>query len=149
MGMEIDYYVKVENEDIDTVLDALLELEGSFYKLNSYNVLHASLGTWFERDKVFVLLSKQFPKALITVDEYPEELYFNGITRAYYCNGDMQEVDAEIVFPKCTLIPPKTELRTVYVTIAGVDIPVEVEVLAGVSEEEIYKLAKQQLKNLL
>ncbi len=151
MGSYRDLYVIVEGaelRDIETALDYIVD-GYDFYKITSASCLHCNVSTRYNYDVDFSQLSKQFPNAIITLEIHPEEIYFTGISRVYYCNGDWQEVEADITFPPCTLVPPKTEYRTVNVIILGREIPVEIEVLAGASDEEAYQIAKQQIKNIL
>lgn len=143
MGYETRFIIKIDTYNEEDIINRLSDVSGYYAEDNQI------YGKWYGHEEDLIKVSKEFPTALITVTGYGEDR--GDIWQAYVLNGQYERVEAEIVFPKCTLIPLKTELHTVYVTIAGggVDIPVEVEVLAGASEEEIYKLAKQQLKNLL
>lgn len=149
MGYDNDLYVTADGVDIKAIMRALNEVQDycEFYETSAE--LHTSVSYHFDHDAAFFEVSKRFPLAVIALEIWPEETYYNGITKVYYLNGVKQEVQAEITFPPCKLTPPKTEYRTVNVVILGREIPVEVEVLAGVSEKEAYQIAKQQIKNIL
>lgn len=146
-----DLYVTVEGaelSDIETALDTIVD-GYEFYKITSDDCLHCNVSSHYDYDADFSTLSKQFPRATITLEIHPEEIYFNGISRVYYCNGLRQEVEAEINFPACTLVQPVTEYRTINVVLMGREIPVEVELLNSTTEDEAYQIAKEQLKRLL
>lgn len=149
MGYDNDLYVTVNGADRKTIMRALNEVQDycEFYETSAE--LHTSVSYHFDHDAAFFKVSKQFPLAVIALEIWPEEAYYNGITKIYYLNGVKQEVQADIVFPPCTLVPPKTEYRTINVVILGREIPVEIEILAGASEDEAYQIAKQQIKNIL
>lgn len=151
MGSYRDLYVTVEGaelSDIETALNLIAD-GPDFYKITSDDCLHCNVSTHYDYDADFLTLSKQFPRATITLDIYPEEIYFNGITRVYYRNGNWQQVYADITFPPCTLVQTVTEYRTVNVVLVGREIPVEIEVLNSTTEDEAYQIAREQLKRLL
>lgn len=99
MGSYRDLYVTVEGAelyDIETALDHIVD-GYEFYKITSDDCLHCNVSTRYDYNNDFSQLSKQFPNAIITLEIHPEEIYFNGISRVYYCNGDWQEEVLEII----------------------------------------------------
>lgn len=102
---------------------------------------------WYEWPDDLAKVSKQFPLTLITLHGEGEE---NGdLWRAYAINGEVQKAEAEIIYPPCTLQKPPRNFRTIDVTVAGVEIPIEVEYIGNPPDDELYEIAKAQLKRLI
>lgn len=103
---------------------------------------------WYDHEEILTQVSKEFPRALITVNGYGEER--GDVWRKYFLNGNMEEHRFSVdLFPDCTLARPQFTTTTVYVSVAGVDVPIEVEHMGNENEDGLYAMAKAQLKALL
>lgn len=145
MGYETTFLISADIPT-DNLIDALEEVCGyDFYALNSDTI--SVTGKWYEHEKDIAKVSKKFPGTLFTVKGYGEDK--EDIWVLYALNGNLQRENAEIVFPPCKFTLPKKEYRTVNVTIAGVDVPVEIECYEGTTDDDVYTMARNKLKSLL
>lgn len=157
MGYTLELYVTVENGDLDLVkarLNTEIYERGDtagyrFNKAPGYGVLYVDIHAGWDYTSLFVRVSRLFPAAIIAVDMWPAEPYFNGIKRIYYCNGMQHEVKADIVFPPHSFMPPNKEYRMVNVIVMGREVPVEIECYATTTEDEAYEIAKNIVKSTL
>ena len=102
---------------------------------------------WWKHEEDIKTVSLKYPTAEFSVTGHEEER--DNIWKIYAIGGEIEKVEAIILFPKTTLKPPKITHETIYVTVVGVDIPIEVEYVGTLSDGEKYMLAKNQLKELL
>lgn len=164
MGSTLELYVTVENGNLDQIKTSLNTAiynsrDTTGYRFNKataydnkdnrYDVLFLDCDVRWDYNPFFNEVSKLFPAAVISLEIWPEETYFNDITRVYFCNGMSHEVRAEIVFPPHSFVPPNKEYRTVNVVVMGREVPVEIECYSITTDEEAYQIAKNILKSTL
>ena len=102
---------------------------------------------WYNHEDELQAVSKAHPLSRITVTGYGEEQ--GDIWRKYFLAGQMQSHALEIKFPPCTLVRPEVKIVTINVTVLGHDVPVEVEYIAPKTDDELYAMAKEQLRRML
>lgn len=144
------YYTRFEldiNRDGEQVIEALKQSA-------AYTRFDHSDGTdiwcsedrwkWYEHEEELKAVSLQFPLSRITVTGYGEN--DGDIWRKYFVNGKMQSHRLAIEFPPCALVSPGVSLATINVTVLGNDIPVEVEYVGTKTDEQLYAMAKGQIR---
>lgn len=146
------YYTRFELEidrDGDAVIEDLKETSdyGAFYKEGATTWRSEDSWKWYDHEDELKAVSLRHPLSRISVTGYGEEQ--GDIWRKYFVAGQMQKHKLEITFPPCTLTPPKTNYATISVTVMGVDIPVEVEYVGEKNEDELYELAREQVRRIL
>lgn len=102
--------------------------------------------TWYDHQEDLGIVSEQFPLTLMTLHCKGED---GKEWRVYAIDGQTQRVDGVMTFAPCTLEKPQVQYTTVNVVLAGIDIPIVVEHIDDLTEDELYTLAKEQLKRLL
>lgn len=102
---------------------------------------------WYDHEADMAEVSARHPGAFITMDGNGEE--DGDVWRLYACNGKTEKVEGKIVFPKTTLSIPEYAYSTVKVHVCGVDVPVEIRHVIGLSQDALRDLAKKELKRLL
>lgn len=140
MGYYSDYTITTDMDE-DEVCDALEKMYGD--AITPGESFHSK---WYDHEDHLRLASQQFPLALITLSAIGED---GAQWRVYARNGQTQRVEPVITWAPCTLSAPAHEDRIVNVTVAGVDVPVEVTVLTGASDAEAYEQARKLIRSLL
>ena len=151
-GIVMGYYTRFEIE-IDRgatqVMDTLIKTMdyGEFQQNSETEWSSAEQWKWYGHEDNLKAVSKAHPLSLITVTGYGEEQ--GDIWRKYFLAGQMQTCKLEIKFPPCTLVRPDVKIATIDVTVMGHDVPVEIEYIAPKTADELYEMAKAQLKSTL
>jgi hypothetical protein len=150
MGYYTEFEIEIDR-DGESVMQALNEDKsghGRFYHQEGSNKWTSEdRWKWNDHEEAIKAVSLQFPLSRITVTGYGEDR--GDIWRKYFCNGQVEKHRLAIEFPPCTLQPPGAQYRTIDVTVLGHDIPVEVEFIGNKSDDELYEMAKEQLRRLM
>jgi hypothetical protein len=148
------YYTLFEIEidrDGDAIIEALGEAQGAgtFEKAASGGWSSDTEWKWYEHEEDLQEVSRQYPLSRITVTGYGESR--GDVWRKYFVNGHMEKhkLDVTVAFPPCTLMPPEANRQTINVSVLGHDVPVEVEYIGDKNEDELYEMAKEQLRRMI
>lgn len=145
MGYYTRFTVTVDPESMtDAVIERVSRI--SDYSRDTFEGDGESV-KWYTCEEDIQKVSAEFPLAVITVDAEGEES--GDIWRLYAIGGQTERVKAEWKIAEMTIKRPERICVEIMVSLAGVDVPVEVECLPGEDEDVLYRRAKEILRRML
>jgi hypothetical protein len=148
MGYYTNFEIEIDRDGDAVITDLMTSASYTrFFSTGSNTWRSEDKWKWYDHEDELKAVSLRHPLSRITVVGYGESE--GDIWCKYFVAGQMQKHELKITFPPCTLRPPDANCRIVNVSVLGHDVPVEVEYIGAKTDDELYNMAKEQLRRMI